>query len=100
MNQRLNDLGSNVSEQLKTLQVAVIELNERSHVQVRAFEGEINGLKRALGEAKQAYSNHLQQLQQQHVDDKRQRRRIDDARAIDAQHHSSVDRLKDMEKLG
>ena len=87
-NQRLNDLGSNVSEQLKTLQTALIELNERSHVQVRGFEDQINGLKTALSEAKQAHNGHLQQLQQQ---------RIEDAGAINAQHKSVVARVKDLE---
>ena len=77
-----------MSEQLKTLQTALIELNERSHVQVRGFEDQINGLKRALSEAKQAYNGHLQQLQQQ---------RIEDAGATDAQHNSVVARVKDLE---
>ena len=66
----------------------MIELNERSHIQSRCFEDQVNFLKKALNEAKQAYNSHLQQLQQQ---------RIEDAGAINAQHNSVVARVKDLE---
>ena len=45
MNLQLDALGNSVAEQLRTLQVAVMELNERSHVQSRTFEGQLNALK-------------------------------------------------------
>ena len=45
MNQQLNALGSSVAEQLRTLRTAVIELNERSHVQSRNFEGQVKALR-------------------------------------------------------